>query len=653
MFASVLVANRGEIAVRIIRTLRRLGIRSVVVASIPDRHSLAVRSADEWVLLEGYSPAETYLDVEAIIGAAKATGCEAIHPGYGFLSERPDFAEACAEAGLTFIGPPPEALRLLGDKATARRLAREHDVPVVPGYEGPDDDESLLREAERLGFPLMVKARGGGGGRGMREVHGARDLPGTLQSARREALAAFGDPGLFLERLIPNAHHVEVQVLGDTHGNLVHLGERDCTVQRLRQKLIEESPSPIVDPPLREALTSAALRLARAAGYVNAGTVEFLVGEPDANGQRPFYFLEVNPRLQVEHPVTEFVTGLDLVELQLRVAAGEPLPFTQDEVRFDGHAVEFRINAEDPWNGFRPSSGRLGTVSLPSNAAGARVEAGFAGRDVVPSQYDSLLAKLIVHRATRDEALDHGIALLGVIEFESLHTGAPLLAAVANDPDFRAGHHHVGWLEPHLDRLLDDARPPEAVLAAGALAAVLLGPPSPFRRPPCTVNVATERGPARLDIRELGRHDYEVTLAGRPFRCTLDERTETLLRVSVVGEPGHVTVTRGTPGALVATLPLASPPRSWTLRVAPPAPLPRRQHSDGPGTMLVTAPLAGTVAEVRVAEGDTVEPGVLLVVLEAMKMEHRITAEGHGMVQRVAVRRGDVVREGDVLVELA
>ncbi len=653
MFTSVLVANRGEIAVRVVRTLRRLGIRSVVVASIPDRQSLAVRSADEWVLLEGYSAAESYLDVEAIIDAAKATGCEAIHPGYGFLSERPDFAEACAEAGLVFIGPSAETLRLLGDKAAARHLARENDVPVVPGYEGPDDDETLLREAAKLGFPLMVKARGGGGGRGMREVHGDADLRETLQSARREALAAFGDPGLFLERLVPTAHHVEVQILGDSHGNLVHLGERDCTVQRLRQKLIEESPSPIVDPALREALTSAALRIARAAGYVNAGTVEFLVGEPGAEGRRPFYFLEVNPRLQVEHPVTEFVTGLDLVELQLRIAAGEQLPFTQDNVRFDGHAIEFRINAEDPWAGFRPSSGRLGAVSVPTGSERARCDAGYDHRDVVPTQYDSLLAKVIVHGSTRDEALDHGIELLGGIEFEGVHTCAPLLAAVANAPEFRAGRHHVGWLEPHLDRLLDDARPPEAVLAAGALAAVLLGDPSPFRQPPCTIHLATERGPARLDVQELSRHDYEVTLAGRPFRCTIDEQDEVRLRVSVIGEQGYVAVVREPSGAFVATLPLAEPPRGWVLRMAPPPPLPRRPQADGPATMLVTAPLAGTVIEVRVAAGDTVEPGAPLIVLEAMKMEHRITADGGGVVQRVAVRPGNVVREGDILVELA
>jgi acetyl/propionyl-CoA carboxylase alpha subunit len=360
MFTSVLIANRGEIAVRITKTLRRMGIRSVVVASIPDRRSLAVRSADAWVLLEGYSAAESYLDVDAVIAAAKAEGCEAIHPGYGFLSERADFAERCAAEGITFIGPRPEVLRGMGDKAAARQLAVSNGVPVVPGWDGADDPETLVREATNIGFPVMLKARGGGGGRGMREVFAAEELPEVIESARREALAAFGDGGLLLEKLVTNAHHVEVQIVADTHGNVIHLGERDCSVQRRHQKLIEESPSPVVDDALRERLTGYALKLARAINYVNAGTFEFLVTpSPSADGEGAggeVYFLEVNPRLQVEHPVTEMVTGLDLVELQLRIAAGEALPIRQEDVTFTGHAIEFRINAEDPWDGFKGSS---------------------------------------------------------------------------------------------------------------------------------------------------------------------------------------------------------------------------------------------------------------------------------------------------------
>ena len=410
MFERVLIANRGEIAVRIARTLREMGIRSVVVASIPDRKSLAVRTADASVLLEGSSPAESYLDVDAVIASAKQHGCLAIHPGYGFLAERADFAERCAAEGLVFIGPPPAVLRGLGDKAAARRLAVEHGVPVVPGWDGADDDTTLIREAGRIGYPVMLKARGGGGGRGMREVFEAADLPDAIESARREALVAFGDGGLLLEKLVTHAHHVEVQVLADQHGNVIHLGERDCSLQRRHQKLIEETPSPVVDAALREQLTSAAITLARAVGYVNAGTFEFLVGAPGADGRRPFYFLEVNPRLQVEHPVTELVTGLDLVELQLRIAAGEPLPLQQDDVSFNGHAIEFRVNAEDPWDDFRPSSGRIQVLY----GDGARFDSGFEAGDTVPTQYDSLLGKRLFTGATRDRAIEWAATVLPI-----------------------------------------------------------------------------------------------------------------------------------------------------------------------------------------------------------------------------------------------
>ena len=357
MFASVLVANRGEMAVRSIRTLRELGVRSVLVTSVPDRHSLAARRADATVLLEGHTAAETYLDIEAVIAAAKAAGCEAVHPGYGFLSESAEFAEACAASGLTFVGPSPTALRILGDKIAARDLAIENDVPVIPGASG-ESDADLLAAADEVGLPIMVKARGGGGGMGMRVVAAGDDLTEAIAGARRQAEAAFGDGGVFIERYVEEAHHVEVQILADAHGNAVHLGERDCSVQRRHQKLIEETPSPIVDEALREELTSAALRLMEAAGYVNAGTVEFLVGAPAKDGRRPFYFLEVNPRLQVEHPVTEAATSLDLVAEQLRIAAGEPLGFAQEDVAFEGHAIEFRLNAEDPWHNFLPSPGR-------------------------------------------------------------------------------------------------------------------------------------------------------------------------------------------------------------------------------------------------------------------------------------------------------
>ena len=467
MFRSVLVANRGEIAVRIIKTLRKMGVRSVVVASLPDRRSLAVRSADASVLLPGSSAAETYLDIDAVIAAARETGCEAIHPGYGFLSERADFAERCVAEGIVFIGPNAAILGAMGDKGAARRLALENGVPIVPGWDGEDDDETLVREAARIGVPLMVKAKGGGGGRGMREVFDLDALPEALASARREASAAFGDPRLLLEKLVAGAHHVEVQVVADQHGHCIHLGERDCSVQRRHQKLIEETPSPVVNAELRSELTGAALKLARAIGYVNAGTFEFLVSEADGSGRRSFYFLEVNPRLQVEHPVTEEVTGVDLVEWQLRIAAGEPLPLAQADVQFNGHAIEFRINAENPWDGFRPGSGRLGPHFFDAD----RQDAGFEAGDSIPPQYDSLMAKLIFRGADRSAAL--AAARDGLVrgEWLGVRSNLNLHAAILREPQFIAGGASVDWLEAHLDDILaaGSAAPEWWAAAGGAL----------------------------------------------------------------------------------------------------------------------------------------------------------------------------------------
>jgi acetyl/propionyl-CoA carboxylase alpha subunit len=664
MFKSVLVANRGEIAVRIIRTLRRLGVRSVVVASIPDRRSMAVRHADAWVLLEGYSAAESYLDIEAVIAAAKAEGCEAIHPGYGFLAENADFAEACAEAGLVFIGPSAAVLRAVGDKAAARRLAVESGVPVVPGWDGEDDDATLLREAERIGAPLMVKARGGGGGRGMREVRDLAELPEALASARREAEAAFGDPRLLLERLVTGAHHVEVQVVADTHGNFVHLGERDCSVQRRHQKLIEETPSPVVGPPLREALTGAALRLARAVGYANAGTFEFLVGEPGDHRDsdievlagadapsRPFYFLEVNPRLQVEHPVTEEVTGIDLVEWQLRVAAGEPLPLRQEEVRFEGHAIEFRVNAEDPWQDFRPSGGRLTRLDWPLVV---RVDAGFEPGDTVPSQYDSLLGKLVHRAGSRQQCLDDARALLPGAEIAGVANNLRLLASLTSSETLIRGEATVDWLEAQLPALLESARTPSAAWAAAGAALLVpaagIGPGGTA----CWLSDGHEAREVRMtrDAAGPGRRVF-VTVDGAHHGVELRANRKPD-GMGVFGRIASARVDREE----VEVAARGDEVHCWAVgrhhkfRLAPPPPLPRRVHTEAEGASAVVAPLAGTIASVRVAEGDTVEPGALLLTLEAMKMEHRISAQVGGTVRAVRVAVGDVVREGDVLVEV-
>ena len=628
VFEAVLVANRGEIAVRIIRTLRTLGMRAVLVASVPDRRSLAVRLADEVVLLEGHTAADTYLDFDAVIAAAKATGCGAVHPGYGLLSERPDFAEACAGAGLVFVGPSPETLTLLGDKVAARDLAIANNVPVTPGADGATDAQ-LAEAAREVGFPLMLKARGGGGGLGMRVVADPDDLAPAIEAARRQTAAAFGDDRLFVERYVENAHHVEVQILADAHGNAVHLGERDCSVQRRHQKLVEETPSPVVDSVLRDELTAAALRLMRAAGYVNAGTVEFIIGEP-VDGRRPFYFLEVNPRLQVEHPVTEAVTGLDLVALQLAVAAGEPLPFGQDDVRFDGHAIEFRLNAEDPWAGFLPAAGRLTALAAP----GARLDTGYEAGDTVPSEYDSLVAKLILQGPRRRETLGLAARLLAVASLDGLRTNLPLHRAVLADPAFAAGEATVQWLERELPTLLGAARPHPAALVAAAR--LLAG--------------GEERGFRGAAWLAPGARTIWLDDGAGPRAVSLGPGDSCVDGVPV--DPQDATSARATlePDGSVK-VPAAT--GEYRLRaVRPPAASAAARAGEGPAGE-IRAPLAGRVAAVNVGAGDAVADGDVVAVLDAMKMEHAITAPGAGTVRAVHVTPDEVVEAGAVLVELA
>ncbi|GMV85392.1 MAG: acetyl/propionyl-CoA carboxylase subuit alpha [Dehalococcoidia bacterium] len=645
MFRSVLIANRGEIAVRIVETLRRMGIRAVAVASIPDRRGLAARMADAVVELDGSSAAESYLDVDAIIRAAKAEDCQAIHPGYGFLSERADFAERCEAEGIVFVGPPPGVLRALGDKGAARRLAQEHGVPVVPGWDGEDDPETLAREAARIGYPVMVKARGGGGGRGMRQVFAAADLREAIEGARREALAAFGDGGLLIEKLVRNAHHVEVQVVADRHGNAVHLGERDCSVQRRHQKLIEESPSPVVDERLRAELTGAALRLAGASGYVNAGTFEFLVTGDEC------YFIEVNPRLQVEHPVTEAVTGLDLVELQVRVAAGEALPLRQEGVRFEGHAIEVRVNAEDPWNGFMGGGGRLRGWDY---GGAARIDAGYARGDAVPGSYDSLLAKVIGHGANREEAIARTQESLEALGIEGVTTNAGFVERILGHADFARGAATVDWLDATLAELLAPRVPLEHwAAAAAALAQGAPGGADPWQ-----------------GARWIGAGGAVTWLSSGPERSTAEVRGRgPSFEVLVDGQARVVRVERGPAGGAACRVGVGGPPLAVAraagavrvrgldgmgslIRMEAPPPLPRRTHAEAAGAVAIVAPLAGTVASVRVVAGDAVEAGQLLMTLDAMKMEHRITAPEAGVVREVCAGAGDIVREGDRLVEM-
>lgn len=490
MFQKVLIANRGEIALRVIRTLREMGIRSVAAYSDADRAALYVRKADEAAHLGPAPSRESYLNIERVLDAARRHGVDAIHPGYGFLSENAEFAQACTDAGFVFIGPPASAIAAMGSKTAARRIAREGGAPVVPGTgEGliasPEGHAAAAAFARDAGFPVMLKAVAGGGGKGMRRVDRPGDLAGHFDSASSEALRAFGDGRIYVEKLVENARHIEIQILGDRHGNMVHLGERECSVQRRHQKVIEESPSPLVAsrPEMRKRMGEAAVRAARAAGYFNAGTVEFLADQ-DGN----FYFLEMNTRLQVEHPVTELVTGLDLVRLQLEIADGARLPFTQDQIALRGAAIECRIYAEDPAAGFMPSPGRISQLAEPSGP-GVRLDSGIYAGWNVPLEYDPMLSKLIVWAGTRQHAIERMLRALGEYHIGGIRTNIPLFDAILRDPAFRAGDLHTGYLDALLTRagLLELPPAPELeAVAAAAVAAQIGSAPRAQTAPPGT-----------------------------------------------------------------------------------------------------------------------------------------------------------------------
>jgi acetyl-CoA carboxylase biotin carboxylase subunit len=477
LFGKVLIANRGEIAVRVIRACRELGIKTVAVFSEADRESLHVLLADEAVPIGPSPAAQSYLVVDKLLAAARATGAEAVHPGYGFLAENATFAQACVDAGLTFIGPPPAAIRAMGDKMAARRVAIKMGVPVVPGTEQPvSDDAEAARVAERVGYPVMLKAAMGGGGKGMRLVRAAADLAGALRAARSEAGAAFGDQAVYIERSVEEPRHIEIQVLADAHGGVVHLGERECSIQRRHQKLVEESPSPFVTPEMRRRMGEAACRVAAAVGYVNAGTVEFLVDR-----ERNFYFLEMNTRLQVEHPVTELVTGRDLVKDQLRIAAGEKLGFAQDDVALHGWAIECRVNAEDPFAAFIPSPGRVVGLRAPGGPW-VRDDTGVYAGCTIPRFYDTLMAKLIVWGPDREAAIARMTRALGEYEVAGVQTTIPILRRIVAHPDFAAGRLSTGFME----RLLAADQPEAggrhrtiALIAAALTAYERAGRPAP------------------------------------------------------------------------------------------------------------------------------------------------------------------------------
>ena len=669
LFETLLIANRGEIACRIIRTARRLGIRTVAVYSDADREALHVRQADAAVAI-GPAPArDSYLRAAAVLEAARATGAQAIHPGYGFLSENPDFARACRDAGIAFVGPTPEAIEAMGLKDRAKAVAVAAGAPVLPGYWQADQSDAVLAGAAReIGFPLLVKAVAGGGGRGIRAVHGPGELAGALASARREAAAAFGDDRVMLERLVQRPRHLEVQVFGDTHGTVVHLFERDCSIQRRRQKLIEEAPAPGMTDAVRAALTGAAVRIAREVGYVNAGTVEFVADGTGPLTPDGFWFLEMNTRLQVEHPVTEAVTGTDLVEWQLRVAAGEPLPLSQEEIRLAGHAIEARIVAEDPEAGFLPTSGRLVLAGAGWHGAqdGVRTDTGYQDGDTVPDAYDSLLAKLIVHRTDRDTARRAlADALRGRAVGGDVRGNAGFLARLVERPVFASGAVHTAAIEDDAAAL---ARPaagePRRVGLAALLAQAVTeqrGPAAPphafaagggFRlnAPPVLwQEFVVDGAPVRLDLRSdpamlSTAHAGATTVVAREaltFQATPHGRFD----VALCDRSGRELVSVAVSPAGVM---LFEDAEAYTY------PLPRAEAAAEAAEAgdEVRAPLPGKIAQIAVGEGQAVARGQTVAVLEAMKMEHALTAPRDGTVASLGVSEGQQVRAGDLVLAL-
>ena len=588
MLKKVLIANRGEIAVRVIRTCRELGVATVAVYSDLDRDALHVRLADEAYSLGGQTAAESYLNTEAILGVIDQSGADGVHPGYGFFSENTDFARAITERGVTFIGPPPGAIEVMGDKISSRHAAERAGVSGVPGRsEVLTSPDEVTTFGDEFGWPVAIKAAYGGGGRGMKVVAGPDESAEALESAMRESLAYFGRDECYVERYLAWPRHVEMQIIADTHGNTLWLGERDCSAQRRHQKLVEESPAPNFPDDVRQAMGEASVKVARACGYVNAGTVEFLYQDGE------FYFLEMNTRLQVEHPVTELVTGLDLVEWQLRVASGEALGFTQGDVRRHGHAIEVRINAENPAGGaFTPSPGTITRFVVPGGP-GVRLDAGYASGDTVSQYYDNLVAKLVVWGHDREAARRRMLRAIDETAIDGVATPLPADVAILSHPDFIAGQHSTNWVEQSLD-------------LTGVTSGGTGDPTGPV-------------GPDDVEAAPRVLRDVTAEVDGRRYQVKL-----------WVPDPGDAVATGGG---------------------APKAPGPKRPKSAaaGAGSGTVAVPMQGTIVKVLVAEGDAVEVGQTVCVLEAMKMENNVNAEKAGTVAEVRVQAGESVGPGDII----
>ncbi len=658
MFSKILIANRGEIAVRVIRTARRLGIRTVAVYSEADRAALHVALADEAVFLGPAPATESYLDIGKVVAAALTSGAEAIHPGYGFLSENPDFVEAVRKAGLVFIGPDAASIRAMGLKDAAKRLMEEAGVPVVPGYHGDNQDSAFLKvEAGKIGYPVLVKASAGGGGKGMRRVENEGDFDAALQSCRREAKSAFGDERVLIEKYISSPRHIEVQVFGDGHGNVVHLFERDCSLQRRHQKVIEEAPAPGMTDAVRAAMTEAAIAAAKAVAYKGAGTVEFIA---DGSGPlRPdgFWFMEMNTRLQVEHPVTEMVTGFDLVEWQLHVAAGEPLPVPQGEIRLLGHAVEARLYAEDPANGFLPQAGRIDHLEFGSGER-IRIDAGVRAGDQVSPYYDPMIAKVIAHGKSRDETIDRLKNALDGTHITGLTSNRDFLRALCRDEIFRQGRMDTGLIDRGMDSLVARPDVPEKAILIATLAASgfdLKGPHCGFRLWGEASHRVTLHAGEEVIERRIVSGGGRVRLSGGGGEVLLEEiafdgRTFSARLLRENGSArvhAHVAVDAHGGGRHISVL-----LDGETYVFESPDPLEGEDaahHHSGE----ILAPMTGVVRLVDVEAGVAVKAGDRLVVMEAMKMEYTLRSPRDGLVDAVFCTEGGQAEGGAVLIRMA
>jgi len=655
-FRTLLIANRGEIACRVIRTARAMGLRTVAVYSEADAGALHVSEADEAVLLGPARARDSYLNIERIIAAARQTGAEAVHPGYGFLSESAEFAQACADAGLVFVGPTPAMITAMGSKSGSKALMEKAGVPLVPGYHGAaQDDATLAKAADTIGFPVLVKASAGGGGRGMRVVRAADELAAAIVSAKREAKAAFGDDTLLIERYVDNPRHIEVQIVGDGHGNLVSLFERECTLQRRHQKVIEEAPSPTLDAAQREKVCEAARRAAGAVNYVGAGTIEFVSDGKDV------FFIEMNTRLQVEHPVTELISGVDLVEWQLRVAFGEQLPLQQDQLRLNGHAIEARVYAENPAKNFMPSVGRIATWRTPDEVDGLRIDAGYRNGDAVSPYYDAMLAKVIAWAPTRAAAIDRLDRGLNETDVRGVVTNIPFLSALVTHPEVRANAIDTGFIERHLATLTAAPAAPGELELATAVAAILrvedeaarAEPASPWRS---SGWMPVGRRKRSFVFRRGQGHDhtdFKVDLSyGAASTLTVDGR-DLAFAWSASGDGLDIVLggAKSRVSAIVDGHELYVRTRQGRFELHWVDPF-GGESEESVGEDKIVAPLPGTVVALLAEQGAKLDKGAPILTLEVMKMEQTLRAPFAGTLTALKCKVGDIVQEGVELAEL-